>query len=368
MRMREVNPRWSMCFVLAPFVVLVCLGGLAAAAQDNLLQSLIEKNEATWQKIQSLHSIQYTIEREWPNPQSQQPFHGVGQVKKRGNCYWSTYRHTIPMPTGPSQVVAVKEKKVGDFTATTFTVRSDTSAGLTQEIEFRLVVNDRYWAEWTKTETGNALGRFAQQQDYSSVDGMSAKMKQMVRMRMPPEFLRHCFGGDRERFRESMARGAEAVKFEAVEWKGEDGRLLYQIKRSHPQTGPTPDLVWVLDPQKGFLATESTFSPGGRLLVRRTMRAEEIAPGIWYPVGYEETRYAEAKDSADAPVVESWVKSKIRDIKINEPLPDEQFDLEALGLKKDKPDIKVMRTALNGRVTPYVYRDGKLVPRDKPAE
>ena len=120
------------------------------------------------------------------------------------------------------------------------------------------------------------------------------------------------------------------------------------------------EIVWTLDPQRGFLATETLFSPGGRLAIHRVLRVEEIAPGLWYPVACEETLYQEG---VDPPMVRNWVKSEIKDIKIDEPIPDEQFEIEAMGLLKDQPDVTVLRTTVEGRTMPCVYRDGRLVPR-----
>jgi hypothetical protein len=120
----------------------------------------------------------------------------------------------------------------------------------------------------------------------------------------------------------------------------------------------------VIDPQKGFLATESVFYAGRETPFRRqTMRVEEVAPGVWYPVGYEETEYTEPKPPAEPPAVTSWTKATLKDIKINEPIPARQFDIEALGLQTDKPDITVLRTTVEGRTIPHVYREGKLVPQ-----
>jgi len=67
--------------------------------------------EAAWQKIQSLASIPCTVERQRLDRQSQQPFHAVAQIKKKGSCLWSTYR--VQVHTGPLRVVKEKGKKGG---------------------------------------------------------------------------------------------------------------------------------------------------------------------------------------------------------------------------------------------------------------
>jgi hypothetical protein len=293
MKTREFNPRWSACFVSAPLVVLVCLGGLTPAAQDDLLHSLIKKNEAAGKKIQALQSIQYTLERDWLARGQQQPFHGVAQVKKKGNCSWVTYRRT----------------------GINFT------AGEIQEIERRAVINDKYAAEWPAV--GNPL---AYRWDHESVDAMGPETKTHLAMTGAEDFLCICFGHESTRFSEALKIYVDRIRYEAVERKGEDGRFLYDIQCFNPKDLATPNLVWTIDPQKGFLATEVVLYESEKPQIHDTMRVEEIAPGVWCPVGHEETRYAKTKEGEKTPSVESWCKVRIKDLKINEPIPDEQFD------------------------------------------
>lgn len=301
----------------------------ATAPQDDLLTSLINHSEAAWQKIHALETIQYTHETEWLARGREKPYQGIAQIKKKGDWSWSRYRRTI----------------------------LDRSSGQIHDREIRRVINDKYIAEWPDLDN-----ELAYQWDHVSVDSISRKQKSHLRTTSPSDFLPVCFGDTKYRFRESI--GDDASKFEASEVKGEGGQILYKITRKNSETGPGPDLVWIIDPEKGFLAIESTFYPGGNyLLMRRTMRIEEISPGVWYPVGYEETRFDELKAGQSSPNVVSWVKSTLKDIKINEPLPDEQFNIEALGFDEAKREIRIVETGLEGEMILYTYRDGKLVRR-----
>ncbi len=299
----------------------------ATTSQKDLLNFLVNQNEAAWEKIHSLKTIQYTHETEWLARGQQSPFKGVAQIKKKGDWSWSRYQRDL--------------------------VDGRTSQAGVQDI--RQVVNDTYIGQWPGFNNP-----FAYIWDHASVDALSPRQQDRIRTATPYDFLPVCFGTESARFREAMARWADDVKYNAAELRGEDGRPLYQITRSFPQD-TTPNLVWMIDPQRGFLATECTFYPGGHLLMRQIMQVEEISPGIWYPVGYEETRFSELKAGESTPSVRSWVKSEIRDIKINEPLPDEQFQFDALGLRKDKPDIVVVRTGLDGEKNMYTYQNGQLV-------
>jgi len=122
-------------------------------------------------------------------------------------------------------------------------------------------------------------------------------------------------------------------------------------------------VVWVIHPQKGFLATEYTFDAAGEVPISRLkMSVEQIAPEVWYPVAVEETRYAEPNYPGDPPKIETWSKVLLKDVRVNEPIPDEQFEIEALELPKDKPDVTVLRVTMDGQTIAYVYRDGELVP------
>ncbi len=307
-----------------------CSGG--TTPQGDLLTFLINQNEAAWNRIQSLQTIQYTHEAEWLARGEPQPFRGVAQIKKRGDFLWSTFRRTAP----------------------------DKTTGQIRENGIRLVVNDKYVAQWPAT--GNPV---AYQWDHTSIDEMSPDTKRHIVVTSPYDYLSSCFGTESHRFREATQRNPDRSRYEAVEARGEDGRLLYQIRRFYPKDGPRPDCVWTIDPDKGFLVVDKVFYPlgGTQAQSHATMDVAEVAPEIWYPVGYAQTRYAKLAEGEATPTIESWRKHTIKDIKINEPLPDEQFDFEALGLRKDKPDILVMRTALNGEITHYVYREEGLVPK-----
>ncbi len=146
--------------------------------------------------------------------------------------------------------------------------------------EQRLVVNDRYMAFWP--EVGNPL---AYRRDHNSVDTMDSRSRRQVERTVGRDFLTACFGTDGNRFREATQRNPDRVRYEAVQVKAADGRDVYHIRRFYPKDPPMADLIWVIDPEKGYLAVESTFYAASETPVRRrTMRVEEVAAGFWYPV------------------------------------------------------------------------------------
>jgi hypothetical protein len=340
--------------VLGGLLVTPYRGQAASTSQDDLLRVLVEENEAAWQRIESLTSIQYTVEREWLDRRSQNPFHGIGRVKQRGKCLWSAYRFQIR--TGPLRVVQEAETPTG----TMHLLEPDTSVGQTEMTERRIVVNDQYVAEWLGPD--NPL---AYRWDHNSVDTMSEKTRQHVKMALPPDIVPNCFGEDRRRFLEAVKTAGDRRRYEAVEVAEEDGRRRYQIRRFYPPDALKSDVVWVIDPEKGFLATEKIFNGAREVpIYHRRMQVEEVMPGVWYPLGFEEARFAEPNQPGEPPKVEKWSRIALKDVRINEPIPDEQFDIKALGLQKNNPDITVLRATVHGQTIPYVYRDGKLVPRE----
>ena len=179
MRFREIG-WWLWSFVgLGGFLLTPGLGQDASAPPEELLKLLIERNEAAWQKIQSLTSIQYTVEREWLDRQSQKPFRGIGQFKRKGKCLWSTY--SFQAATGPLHVVGEAEGPTGTFQM----LEPDTSLGQTKMMQRRIVVNDQYVAEWPGQDNP-----FVYRWDHNSVDTMSERTRQHVKMTLPPDIMR----------------------------------------------------------------------------------------------------------------------------------------------------------------------------------
>jgi len=298
-----------------------------------LLDFLINQNEAAWQKIQSLQTVQYTYETEWLPRGYQQTLHATAEIKRKGDSYWCVYRRTVfaDMP------------------------------GETEATEMRLVVNDKYVAEWPAV--GNPL---AYRWDHASIETMDTKRKRHLAVSTPSEFPAVCFGDTEYRFREAIRAYSDLARFDAVPVESANEGRFYHIRRFAPKEAPTPDMVWLIDAQKGFVATESIlyfYGQSQKPERRMTMSVEEVAPGLWYPLTYEETEYGETEEGAETPVVEGWRKTALSNIRVNEPLPDEQFEFEALGLSRDAPDVKVLRIRLDGRMTPYVYRGEGLVPQ-----
>lgn len=319
-------PRRILCGIA---LVLACQ---TAARAEDLLKFLIEQNEAARQKIRS---YSYTISLEWKDEsKADQPaLKGEGEVKRRGDYLWSKYRRTA-------------------FNKT---------AGEMQERELRVVVNDKYMASWPMVG-----GPLAYQDDHSSFDTIDPRIKTRIRIDTPFEVLPYCFGDTVRSFRESVNLHPEKTKWDAIEVNAPDGRLLYQIRRFVPimNDASKPDMIWVVDPDRGFLATETiSYKPDGKVWISRSIETTEAAEGVWFPLGYAENRYG-GRGATDAQVLTEWRNGKLTHVRVNDEFPDEQFRIDALHLREDKPDIVVVRTGLDGRTVPYVYRQEGLIPQE----
>lgn len=64
------------------------------------------------------------------------------------------------------------------------------------------------------------------------------------------------------------------------------------------------------------------------------------------------------------PHVETWIKTTLKEIRVNESIPDEQFEIDALGLAQEGAGVIVTRITVDRRMTDWAYREGKLVPRE----
>jgi len=202
-----------------------------------------------------------------------------------------------------------------------------------------------------------------------------AEMDPNVRARnqvnTPEDFSRHCFGDARDSFRISAAQFPE-LKWDATPRNADDGHPVYEIRRYVPGENEIPraDCVWTIDPNQGYLATSVVaLKPDGTPWLQYRITATEAAPGVWFPVEFEEKRFGEPADVGRNEV--SFLKKiKLTNVRVNEDLPDAQFEIGALRLKEDFPGIVVLRRTLDGKNVPYVYAGDQLVeqnPRRKPS-
>jgi len=298
-----------------------------------LLDFLVAQNEAAQEKIES---YSYTLEDKWLGS-SGMVFEGTAQVKQQGDNFWTKYTRTGLNET----------------------------AGEMQEREIRIVVNDKYAA--VLPMMGNPI---AYQRDYTSFESMDARTKSLLKGTTPFDCLSYAFGaGSRRSFREAMKVYPDKIKWDAIKTQDINEKTLYQIQRFMPPEAEGGDYwlekIWNLDPQKGFVVSESTtYHPDGNVWFQRSMQIEEVSEGAWFPVAYREDRYPKTASDSEKNKKARWKEITLKDMKVNQEFPKEQFEIDALNLKEDQPDIIVLRTGLDGKKVPYIYHNGKLLPQE----
>lgn len=291
----------------------------------DLLNFLIERNEAGREKIKS-----YSFTLEADQKYQKNLATGAAEVKGIGDYLWCKHLQT----------------------------QLNSAGGLMLERETRVVVNDTFSAIWR-----GPMVRTADQYLHRSFETMDPKRKSTIRTTMPHQFMGYCFGDPVTSFRESLALYPEKVKWRAIKTEKADGKQVYEIWRSSVTGGESGVKVkWVLDPAKGYLATECTAYQDNAIWLRRVMEVEELAKGVWFPIEFREERRDRQGGSDGSKVISEetiWLKNVV----VNEGIPDEQFEFDALNLQKDMPDVIVLRFGLDGSRVPYVYYGGRLVPQ-----
>jgi len=324
--------RATLLCVLAPlWVVAGQIGRAQAASGEDLLKFVIEQNRSAQEKIQT---SSYGVELEWQDDTGKDSpvLKGTGEVKRKGNNLWSIYQRT----------------------------GLNTTAGKIEQREIRMVVNGKYTASWPRK--GNPL---AYRNDHSSFETIDPRIETRITLHTPYDFIPYAFGEAVRPFRESVNMDP-ATKWDAIETKDADGQAVYQIRRFMPtmDDASKPDAVWVVDPRKGFLATDLiAYKQNGDVWIHRSMQIKEVGERIWFPAEYDEKRYGEGREASPAHTVTSWRKAKLKDVKVNEAMAEEQFEIGSLRLREDKADIVVLRTGLDGTTVPYVYSGKGLVPQ-----
>ena len=191
---------------------------------------------------------------------------------------------------------------------------------------------------------------------------MDSRRKSTIRTNMPHQFMGYCFGSPVMSFREQIAAYPERNTWRAIETENADGKKIYEIWRRpvNKRDGQTGiEVKWVLDPQKGYLATESIAYWNNAIWLQRVIEVEEVATGVWFPVAFRQER----RDGVGDLEVTFEETIQLKNVVVNKDIPDEQFEFDALNLQEDMPEIIVLRIGFDGGKIPYVYYEGRLVPQ-----
>jgi hypothetical protein len=225
-----------------------------------------------------------------------------------------------------------------------------------EEIEKRVVVNKDYVASWPMK--GDPI---AYRYDHASVDRMDQRVAISVKVSTPLEVLPNAFG-------DSVLTLREALRMQSVKWDVKtrlrpDGSTTYLVRRFLPTMNDNnqPDKTWEIDPARGYLVVASTaYKTDGRVWIEQQLDVQEVAPGFWFPVALDETYRGPTRDDP-ADNVTRWQKATLSGVRINPDFTDDQFTIDALNLRHDRPDITIVRVDKFGQRATYRYQGAELV-------
>ncbi|MBE0536518.1 MAG: hypothetical protein IH624_12705 [Phycisphaerae bacterium] len=315
-----------------PFVLLAVLSQVASS-QEDLLNFLIEQNEAAREKIKTA-DYRVTWAGSAETKEGLRLDRGSGKVKLKGA--WR---------------LSIQENNA-----------SIAATGWGQKQTPRMVINDKYLAYWPSFGNG-----YIYRDDHQSLSDAS---QLALELHTSPDIyaLNVAFGGQRSTtFREVMKLHPDKIRWTAEKAKLPDGGTVYFVTRYVPSVNdaPEPDAVWTIDPHKGFMVTGAEYySKAGNVWVTRKIEPKEVDGGVWVPVSYEEHRYGEPTDKRanEKPV---WsITVQLEAITINHDLPDDVFAIESILPEEYRDSTTLMHKGLDGNTEAYVYRNGGYILRE----
>lgn len=321
---------------LSVLVVLLMVLSQAAYCQEDLLNFLIEQNEAAREKIKTAeYKVKWTVDDE--TKEGLRHDEAFGEVKMKGDWRFSTQELNASIP----------------------------STGWKQKQSQSMVINDKYLAYWPKI--GNP---YIYQDDHQSLKELSDEAKHSRMLHTTPDIssFNVVFGGERNvTFKEMMKLHPDEIRWTAEETKQSNGDSVYLIKRYSPfMNDPAkPDGVWTIDPQKGFLVTQSVFyNKVGNVWVTRKTEPKEINSGIWLPVSYQEHRYGKTTDLQASTKPKRSISIQLEDISVNNEIADDHFVLESILPEEHRESTTLFRKGLDGDTEAYVHRNGGYILRE----
>lgn len=303
---------------------------LTTNASDELVHYLIKKNSEARKKISSA-SYRVEFHSELETKKGKRINHGHGLVRLKGNYRWSTFENYAQIP----------------------------QAGWQQKQSGRIVLNDRYCGYWP---IGNA---YAYRADHQSIETMTEHTRMHVIGHSPPDYqlLNICYqGSEYSSFSEQIKQHPDKIRWEAVKKKKDDENV-YEIRRfspyMHDQTNA--DTIWTVNGDKGFLVTERiSFTRDGNISEHTKIEIKEVLPKLWFPAALSKKRFDHKSDQKE--IVDANSTVTLKEIQLNISIPEEQFEMTALGLPND---ITIFWTDQNDETVAWVYEGDELVRRSE---
>ena len=222
-------------------------------------------------------------------------------------------------------------------------------SGETQELDDRLVLNEEYLATFGYPGTAHAY-----MWEHESIDSISEYAKEHLVGLNPRNPMWYGFTVD-TRDLADMYDPARDDLWEVLEQtNGATGSTKYLV-RHYSNTEPRwLYLEIVVDPSKAFLMTHVTrFWKNGNVLREIDVDLEEVAPGIWFPMAYEQTYHNKAGGK------ETTSRNVVTSLQVNIQVDPALFQWQALDMA---PETNVMRTDVSGETEVFFPVDGELYP------
>lgn len=331
-----------MRLLLSMIVLISCFWILTTAASESthpqLLEYLITQNEATRERIHSIHYhfdwnsesiIDSTPPIDIPGFKNgaQRVSIGTGDMIISGECRWSSY---ITLSTIPE---------------------SDWN----QVDSRRIVLNNRYFAHWPMftAPNGNAYLR-----EHVSIAEMPESTRNSIEIFSRPDMMRYGIGTGDFTFRQQVLLSPKSKWIVTEEYSSEGGSM-FHVRRFDPRmkNQQQPREEFLVDPTKGFLITQRTsYHDTGEVWSRLNVNPRQIAENIWFPAEVSESEYRNPDNKG---LLTSQIEFNASVEMVNQRVPESQFELLALGFGNNT--LRVFRHALDGKTYQLIYQDGKLM-------
>ncbi|MBI4559369.1 MAG: hypothetical protein HY706_17420 [Candidatus Hydrogenedentes bacterium] len=249
----------------------------------------------------------------------------------------------------------LKEKMKGGFICAQ-RVEKDTITGpnpRTVERQARLVVNDQYIAEW---DARNPVVRLI---DYDRQTGMPVLTRRSYRTIFPRDVLSYGFGDGEltlQGIYDHLSKEQE-MNLSVEKGAAQDEKDVYRVK-IYDKSSEQPFEELTVDTGKGALITRAVMFSGSKITQEMKVLAKEAAPSVWFPVVWEEVIYTKSKETGDL-VERTRSRCEIKDLEVNQEIPDEQFTWKGLDLR---PETQIIRVDRSGAERIMVVVNGELVP------
>ncbi len=322
-------------------LVLVAVSAAWSSAADSsaeLAEFLVEKNEAARRAIASAsYEISYTYRS---GGDGEGPRHSVGRAKMLHKGDWRV--------ADVSSVQQFRDKSEKTYAR-------------------RAVLNDDYAATW-HVGTGTA-----HQRDHESIGSRTKDAKMWLESNFWPHPMRYGFGGVHdtlaERWRDADQHGEDwRITLKPPDHDDAANELYYIEVYRYEQRQDVPSHTYVIDPAKGYLVTR-TFSYGadGRIgYVTDVEAGFDEAGGVWFPSRIIERSHPGWPMQGWAALDEAFenvppeLSIEMKHFRANQPLADDLFTLDALGLEGR---VFLIRRRLDDEREIHVHRDGQILPQ-----